>query len=252
MSIGHGIRSFLDGARAARAPGMGRYTWLPALVSLVVIVAGITWAFGYIGDLSRWLTDALPGWLEFLTVILAPLLYLLGILMGAWLFGFLAVLIASPFLGDLSIAVERAEFGNGPEQPPGLWQGALSAVGRELRKLGYYLPRLLGVFVISLIPVVNALAPLLWFAFGAWILAIQFCDYPAENRGRPFRDTVALLKRRRGAALGYGACATVALAIPLVNFLLIPVAVAGGTILWRRLEAGERDLVGATSRSRSA
>ena len=236
MSLAGGIRAFLDGGRAVRAPGLGRYIWLPALVSLVVIVAGLILAFGYIGELSRWLTGMLPEWLGFLGLILTPLLYLLGILAGAWLFGFLAVLISSPFLGDLSIAVERAEFASGPEQPPTLWQGAVGALGRELRKLGYYLPRLLAAFVITLIPVINIAAPLVWLVFGAWTLAIQFCDYPNENRGRPFGDTVALLKRHRGAALGYGACATVALAIPLVNFLLIPVAVAGGTILWRRLQ----------------
>jgi CysZ protein len=235
-----GVRAFLDGGRAARAPGLARYTWLPALVSLVVIVAGLTLAFGYIGDLSSWFSGLLPAWLGFLSTILTPLLYLVGILAGAWLFGFLAVLVASPFLGDLSIAVEHAEFASGPEQPPSLWQGAIAALGRELRKLGYHLPRLLIVFVITLIPVINLAAPVVWLAFGAWTLAVQFCDYPNENRGRPFHDTVALLKRHRGAALGYGVCATLALAIPLVNFLLIPVAVAGATILWRRLELEER------------
>jgi CysZ protein len=237
LSLGQGIRAFVDGGRAVRAPGLGRYTWLPALVSLVVIAAGLFLAFGYIGELSRWLTEQLPGWLEFLGLILAPLLYLLGMLIGAWLFAFLAVLVASPFLGDLSIAVERSQFASGPEQPPSLWQGAIGALGRELRKLGYYLPRLLVVFLLTLIPVLNAAAPVLWFGFAAWTLAIQFCDYPNENRGRPFRDTVGLLQRHRGAAFGYGACATLAMAIPLVNFLLIPVAVAGGTILWRRLQS---------------
>lgn len=235
MSVGHGIGIFFEGIRAARRPGLGRYIWLPALLSLIVIATGLTLTFGYIGELSAWLTRQLPGWLEFLSMILAPLLYLLGILIGAWLFALLAVLLASPFLGDLSVAVERAEFGNGPEQVPGLWAGAVSALGREVRKLGYFLPRLLAVFVLTLIPLVNVAAPLLWFVFGAWTLAIQFSDYPNENRGRPFRDTVALLQGNRGAALGYGACATLALAIPIVNFLLIPGAVAGGTILYRRL-----------------
>ena len=240
MSLIRGIRAFLDGGRAARAPGLARYTWLPVLVSLVIIVGGLILAFGYIGELSTWLSGLLPEWLGFVSAILTPLLYLLGFLAGAWLFGFLAVVIASPFLGDLSIAVERAEFHSGPEQPPSLWQGTVAALGREVRKLGYHLPRLVAVFVITLIPVVNLAAPVVWLAFGAWTLAVQFCDYPNENRGRPFRDTVALLKRHRGAALGYGVCATLALAIPLVNFLLIPVAVAGGTILWRRLELEER------------
>ncbi len=236
MSLAYGIRAFFDGARAARTRGLRRYTWLPALVSFLIIAAGLMVTFGYIDELIAWVTARLPGWLDFLSLVLTPLLYLFGILVGAWLFGFLAALIASPFLGDLSLAVERIEFAGGPPEPPGFWHGALGAIGRELRKLGYHLPRLLAAFLLTLVPVINIVAPLIWFAFGAWAMAVEFCDYPTENRGRPFQDTVALLKRHRGAAFGYGACATVAFAIPLVNFLFVPVAVAGGTILWRRLE----------------
>ncbi|HEX7035119.1 MAG TPA: sulfate transporter CysZ [Pseudomonadales bacterium] len=235
MSLPQGVRAFADGFGAARTPGVARYVWLPALVSLVVIVAGLVFAFGWLESLSTWLMGLLPDWLGFLGVIVTPLLYLLGVLAGVWLFGFLAVLIASPFLGDLSIAVERSRFASGPEQTPGFWTGLAGAFGRELRKLGYHLPRLVIVFVLTLVPVVNLAAPLLWLVFGAWTLAVQFCDYPAENRGRPFRETVELLQRHRAAALGFGACATFTLAIPLLNFLMIPVAVAGGTLLWRRL-----------------
>lgn len=240
MSLGHGIRAFFDGVRAARAPGLRRYTWLPALVGLLIITGGLTLTFEYVDALSRWLTSTLPGWLDFLSLILAPLLYLLGILAGAWLFGFVAALIASPFLGDLSKAVERTRFDGAPAEGSRVWQEALHALGREVRKLGYHLPRLLVVFLVTLIPVVNAVAPLVWFAFGAWAMAVEFCDYPVENRRRPFSDTVEILSRHRGAALGYGACVTLAMAIPLVNFLFIPVAVCGGTILWRRLDAWDQ------------
>ncbi len=229
-----GMRCFFDGLRAVRAPGLRRYTWLPALASLVVVGAGLAVTFAYTDTLSAWLNGLLPQWLSFLSAVLTPLVYLLGLLAGTWLFALLAVLTAGPFMGDLSLAVERSAFGTGPAQPASFWSGLASAVARELRKLLYYLPRLLLVFLLTLIPLLNTLAPLVWFAFGAWILAVQFCDYPLENRGQPFRDTLALLKRQRLAALGFGACATLALAIPLVNFLLIPAAVAGGTLLWGR------------------
>jgi len=234
-SFADGVRAFFDGVRLARAPGLRRFTWLPLLVSFVIIAAGLSAAFVWLGTLAAWLTGLLPDWLAFLGFVLVPLLYLLGILIGAWLFALLAVVVASPFLGDLSSAVERVSSGAGPEPVP-LWASLASAIGRELRKLAYYLPRLLLVFVLSLVPVLNALAPVLWFLFGAWIMAIQFCDYPTENRSRPFRDTVALLQRHRAAALGYGSCATLALSIPLLNLLLIPAAVAGGTLLWRNLQ----------------
>ncbi len=113
------------------------------------------------------------------------------------------------------------------------------AFRREGRKLLYHLPRLLIVATLSVIPFINTFAPLLWLVFGAWTLAVQFADYPAENRGLPFADTLERLRRQRWTALGFGACATVALAIPVLNFLLVPVAVAGGTLLWQRTRPSE-------------
>jgi CysZ protein len=216
---------------------VSRYIWLPALLSLAIIAMGLAAAFSYTGDLAAYLTAQLPASLDFLNAILVPVIYVLSVLLGAWLFAFVAVLLVSPFLGDLAIAVERDQFGDAPRGDPSFWHGVVSAMGRELRKLGYYLPRLLVVFVLTLIPGVNAVAPFIWFGFGAWTLAVQFCDYPTENRGRPFRETLDLLRRDRAAAFGYGSCATLALAIPLLNFLIIPVAVAGGTLLHRRLAA---------------
>jgi CysZ protein len=235
MSFAGGVRAFFDGVRVIRAPGLRRYTWLPLLVSFVIIAAGLTAALFYLGEFAAWLTGWLPDWLAFLRVVLVPLLYLLGVLAGAWLFALLAVVVASPFLGDLSSAVERISTGTGPEPVP-VWASLTGAVGREVRKLAYYLPRLLLVFALTLVPVLNTLAPVLWFLFGAWIMAVQFCDYPTENRSRPFRDTVTLLHRHRAAALGYGCCATLALSIPVLNLLLIPAAVAGGALLWRDLQ----------------
>lgn len=227
-----GVQIFLDGARLARDRRLARYTWVPVMLSFAIIGVGLGLAFSYLSDLSDYLVGLLPGWLDFLGFVLAPLLYLLGLLMGAWLLGLLAVLIASPFLGDLSIEVERLRYPESPVHTADFWRGVAMSFKREARKLAYHLPRFLGVFIITLIPVVNALSPFIWLLFGAWTMAVQFADYPAENRGLPFAQTLERLRRNRASALGFGACASLALAVPLLNFLLIPVAVAGGTLLW--------------------
>ncbi|MCZ6709699.1 MAG: sulfate transporter CysZ [Gammaproteobacteria bacterium] len=228
-----GIQIFLDGARLAGNRQLGRYTWIPVLIAVVVITIGLSLTLGYLKEFSSYLVALLPEWLDFLDVVLTPLLYALGLLIGAWLLSLLAVVIASPFLGDLSIQVERLRYADAPANTGGVWRGAASSLRREARKLGYHLPRLVGVFLITLIPVINALSPVVWFGFGAWTMAVQFADYPAENRGLPFIQTLEHLRRNRVTALGFGACVTLALAIPLLNIMVIPVAVAGGTILWR-------------------
>ena len=81
----------------------------------------------------------------------------------------------------------------------------------------------------------NAFAPLLWLGFGAWMMAVQFCDYTTENRLHEFSDTLDLLSANRAAALGFGVCVTVAMSIPLLNFIVAPIAVTGGTLLMQQI-----------------
>lgn len=236
MNPAVGISSFVEGFALARHPGLRRYTWLPVAISLIVCVTGLYFAFDYLIDATnRWIAG-LPDWLSWLDLLLKPLLYITGVLGGAWLFSLLAVLIASPFLGALSMALERIRYGNAPEVDTQIWTDISMSLAREARKLLYHLPRLLLVFVLTLIPVINLAAPLIWLLFGAWTMAVQFVDYPTENRQQPFAATLAKLNANRAAALGFGLCATGVLMIPLLNFLMIPVAVAGGTVLWRTLE----------------
>jgi len=237
VSLFTGIQTFTEGAKLIRQPRLMRFAWIPALLSLAIISMGLWFAFSYVTDFSSFLVAQMPSWLGFLNFIVTPLLYLLSVLTGAWLFGLLAILIASPLLGDLSLAVEQHTTPGNAPQAPAFLPGLAAAFRREGRKLIYHLPRLIGVSILSVIPVLNTLAPVFWLIFGAWTLAVQFADYPAENRGLAFTDTLQRLRKQRWTALGFGACATVALAIPILNFLLVPVAVVGGTLLWQRTES---------------
>ena len=204
-------------------------------VSLVVIAVLLALGHAAIEEVGEWLAARLPDWLDWLAAVLAPVFHVLAVVVAGWMFSFLAVLLASPFLGALSARAEREAFGAGPECDESAGLTIRRAFAREARKLAYHLPRLAAVFVLTLVPVVNVVAPFLWFAFGAWMLAVQFVDYAAENRGLDLRDTLALLRANRAAALGLGAPVALLLAIPFAALVVIPAAVCGGAILWRRL-----------------
>ena len=236
MRIGVGLTSFLTGARLARARSLRPYVLGPLAASFVVIAALYWLGFAAFEDARAWFAGLMPDWLGWLDDVLAPVVYLLGALVAIWLYGFLAVFLASPFLGALSARAEREAFGAGPGGEVTAGLSIMRTLAREGRKLAYHLPRLLAVFVLTLIPVINVAAPFLWFAFDAWMLAVQFVDYAAENRGLDFRDTVALLEANRTAAFGLGAPAALLLVIPFAAVFVIPAAVCGGAVLWRRIE----------------
>ena len=236
MKIGLGLSCFLDGARLARARRLRPFVWGPLAVSFVVIAALFVFGHAALEDARAWFANLMPDWLGWLDDVLAPVFYLVGVVAAGWLFGLLAVILASPFLGALSACAEREAFGTGPDHDENAGAAIVRTLRREGRKLAYHLPRLVAVFLLSLIPVVNVAAPFLWFGFGAWMLAVQFVDYAAENRGREFRDTLALLRANRAAAFGLGAPAALLLAVPFAALVVIPAAVCGGAMLWRRLE----------------
>jgi CysZ protein len=86
--------------------------------------------------------------------------------------------------------------------------------------------------VLFLIPVLYPVAPFLWLAFGAWMLALEYADYPMGNHGLRFPEQRRRLREQRLTSLGFGATALLLTMIPVVNFVAMPAAVAGATALW--------------------
>ncbi len=224
----------MEGAKRALSRSVRPFVVLPALASLVVVGGGMYWVFGHVAGVSAAIGSLLPNWLDFLNVVIEPLLYIISVLIGAWLFGFMAMIIGSPFLGELSLRVDTLV-----AEPTPWWQQIVPTLLREGRKLVYQLPRLLGLILITITPIVNALSPILWITYGAWMMAVHFCDYAFENRGRPFTDTLATLRKYRIAVMGFGACATIGMSIPLLNFTIAPIAVVGATLMMQQIFAEE-------------
>ena len=109
---------------------------------------------------------------------------------------------------------------------------------RQLQLLAYFIPRTIGVglltLVVSFVPVLNLLAPAIAGCWAAWSLAIQYLDYPADIDAVSFSQLIDQAGQNRWSAMGFGFAALGASAIPLLNLLALPAAVVGGTLLWCR------------------
>lgn len=222
------------GLRTLRRSGLKRFVMIPLLVNALVFGAAGYYGFGQLGRFTDWLARRLPDWLDWLTWLLWPLA-VIGFLAAAWiLFTAVANILASPFNGLLSERVAAME-GFEQETPSGsLVQELVAAPVNEVRKLAGFALLAVPLVVVSLIPVVNAAASLLWLVFGAWVLAVEYMDYPLGNQGMGFRAQKALLRERRGLALGFGAGVLLMTSVPILNFAAMPAAVTGATLLWLR------------------
>lgn len=235
MTVALGATCFAEGLSLAVSRPLRRFVWVPLATSLLAVALLLGVGYALIGDAAAWVVAATPDWLDWLGYVVSALLYVLGLVLAGWLVGFVAVLLASPFLGALAAGAERERFGDAPMVASSLAQTLATTLRREARKLRHYLPRLAVVFLITLTPLLNFAAPVCWFVFGAWMLAVQFVDYAAENRGLDFEETLVVLRRHRPAALAFGGIAALLLAVPFAALLVVPAAVCGGALLWRRV-----------------
>lgn len=227
---------FLRGVRLLFEPGIRAYVAVPLLVNVVLFGCIIYFGTGQFQELLDWM---LPDWLDWLRWLLLPLFLVAALIIVFFTFSLIGNLIAAPFNGLLAEAVECHL--TGETIPAGGWKKMVAEIGRtiasELRKLGYIVMWGIPVLVLFAIPGLNLAAPIVWMLFGAWMMAISFVDYPMGNHGLSFPEQRRQLGERRYLALGFGGAAMFAIAIPLVNFLVIPAAVAGATIMWvERLE----------------
>ena len=225
------------GLRLILSPGLRRFVLLPLTVNLLLFIGLTVLA---VREFEHWvaaLMPSLPHWLGFLEYLLWPLFVALVLLILFFGFSLLANLIAAPFNGFLAEKVETVLRGR-EVAPPFHWGELLAMIprtlGRELRKLGYFLPRTLGLLLLSLIPGVNLVAAPLWLLFGMWMMAVQYIDYPADNHQMSWPDMLAWLRAKRWQGLGFGAATYAALLLPGLNILLMPAAVAGATVFWVR------------------
>lgn len=235
----------LRGAAMLPQPGIRRFVLVPLLINLLLFIAAI-WLL--IQQFTHWVEYGLgylPDWAGFLYWLFWPL-FALVVMVGVYYgFSIVANLIAAPFNGFLAEKVEHRLRG-APLVDEG-WGAVLAiiprALQRELQKLGYYLPRFLLLLLITFIPGLNLLSPLLWFLFGAWMMSIQYCDYPMDNNKVSFPQMKQLMKARRVTSIGFGGLVQLGMLVPVLNLFLMPAAVVGATIFWVEEYAAEaRDI----------
>nr|VFJ50470.1 MAG: CysZ protein [Candidatus Kentron sp. FW] len=238
LSMGFGY--FWRGLSLLGQPGVRRYVAVPLLINTLLFATLIYFGAAQFGEL---LDSLIPGWLDWLRWLLWPFFAIVALFVVFFLFSWIGNLVAAPFNSLLAEAIRARLAGPPPGQDPAQNAGWLTFAGdiarnivpsllSELHKLRYLLLRLIPLGLLFLIPGINIIAPFLWLIFGAWMLAIEYADYPMGNHGLSFPEQRRYLNERRMLSFGFGAMVLLATMLPGLNFLVIPTAVAGATVMW--------------------
>lgn len=235
-SLAQGMNDLSKGFSLAFKPGIRLYVILPLLVNFLLFASGTVWLAEYFGG---WLNDfltKLPDWLQFLRGVFWAVFVVAILLTSYYAFTILARLIAAPFNSLLAERVEKELLGYSDTPDESIAKMVVRSIRREIVKLLYMLPRLFLVILLSavlfFIPGLNALIPFIWFVFGAWVLALEYLDYNADNHALSYRNTRKLAKQQRSRALGLGGVVALLTSVPIVNLFIMPIAVCAGTVWW--------------------
>lgn len=231
-----GARHFMRGLSLITQPGLRRFVIIPLLINILVFSIAITMGINWFSEI---MTSLLPDWLDWLRWLLWPLFALALMIVVFYCFSLVANIIAAPFNALLSAHVERHLTGTLPGHDTGWKQTLVTALPMmlaETRKTLYFILWTIPFLLLFLVPVVNIAAPFIWFGFSAWMLSVEYHDYPADNHDVHFAELRKQLRHRKFLTLGYGSMVLLCTMIPVINFIVMPAAVAGATASWLALE----------------
>ena len=231
----NGFEYFFKGWSLAFSPGIKKFVFLPLLANIVLMSALFYWFFTVLSGMVDWGLSYVPSWLQWLGYIIVFIVILTLVILFCYFFSTLTNFIAAPFNGILAEQVEAQL--TGMPAPDTTWISLIKdlprILNRELQKLGHYLLWAIPILLTYFIPVIGqTVTPVVWFLFTAWQISIQYADYPFDNHKIKFHRMRELLKQNKVDNLMFGGLVSFFTMVPLLNLIVMPIAVCGATAMW--------------------
>lgn len=229
-----GINYFFKGFSLASHEKIRLFVIVPLIINFAIFSVLLWFIFGY---LQTYIDAMIPSWLdwEIIRDIISIIIGLGLIFMSSFIFAMFANIIAAPFNALLAEKVEQL-LTNMPPPSTGRSGGVLSsyihAISSQVHKLLYSILWSIPLLILFFIPPVSLIAPALWLLFGAWMLAIEYIDYPANNHEILFKEQRNILRKNRATSLGFGSMAMIFSSLPVINLIVMPVSVVAMTALY--------------------
>ncbi len=202
---------------------------MPVAINIAVFIAGITLA-----------TIAAVSWAGHLVagneaLRIAVQIIAVAAILAAAIFLFLIIgnIIAGPFNARLSEAIELQLTGRAGAFTTTIRQDVGRSIATAVGRLFLFILCYPPILLTALIPVIGFIVqPLLATLYLAFVLSLDFSDFVLERHMARFGEKVRYIRSRKALYLGFGLTAVAFAFIPVIDFLLLPVGVAGATLLF--------------------
>jgi CysZ protein len=213
---------------------------IPAVISGLLFLAAFATLIYFVSDLAEQVTWFADDWSEGLRDA-AQFLAAIGILglggmLGVLVFTAVTLLIGDPFYEKISESVEERYGGVPGEIEVPWWRSLRRSLWDSLRVLTLSVMIGIPLFLLGLVPVIGqTVIPVIGALVGGWFLALELVGVAFYRRGLRLPERRKILGTNRPLALGFGVAVFCCFLIPLGAVFVMPAAVAGGTLLARRV-----------------
>jgi len=175
------------------------------------------------------------GMLALFAILFIGIIILFWILIINVTLLFVATIVASIFNDILSEQTEIKYIGSKTTKHipiKGIPRTYLFIIGVEFKKISFYILVQSILFIFNIIPVVGQIIySILGGIFTIYFIGFEYVDYRLSRRLMPFKEKWNLCLVYKWRVFGYGLSVSLLLLIPLLNVVVMSIAVVGATLI---------------------
>jgi CysZ protein len=227
------IQSFFEAHRFIKKHCLWKWIIVPGIIYCILFIVGIylfgktsTEATSFIlqkSGLKAWLDSKHESWLNWLVIMGQFFIIIILFLFYFSLFKFIFLIIGSPVFAYLSekteSIIEDKEF---PFSFPQFLKDIFRGIRIALRNLLWQTVYVLSILILSFIPVVGWVAPLVALLTECYYFGFSMLDYSSERNKLSTSASIAFIGKHKGLAIGNGLVFYVMHLLPIIGWLLAP------------------------------
>ncbi len=227
------IQSFFDAHKFISKHRLWKWIMIPGLIYCILFMLGM-YAFGVTSynlvelillktGIKQWLESMHESWLNFLVIVGQVLIMGVLFLFYFSLFKFLFLIIGSPVFAYLSERTESIIQGRDfPFSFSQLLKDIARGIRIALRNLLWQTVYLMAILILSFIPVIGWLGPLIALLVECYYFGFSMLDYSSERNKLSASQSIDFISRHKGLAIGNGLVFYMMHFIPLIGWVLAP------------------------------
>jgi CysZ protein len=210
-----------------------KWILIPGLLYTLLFLTGMYYFGQTAGDFIEWMAmkTGLRGWIDqfsnsfigFLFVFGTALLWLIMMLLYFSLFKFLFLIIGSPVFAFLSektaSIIEGKDF---PFSFTQLGKDILRGIKLALRNSVWQTVYVLSILLLSLIPLIGWLTPILAVLVECYYYGFSMLDYSMERQKKTPAESIFYIGNHKGLAIGNGFIFYLMHMLPIIGWILAP------------------------------